>query len=55
MTWKTAYRSFYYAHADPPDDIVLTPDTKALLVTDIRARLNTVYLINICFAVPWFC
>ena len=36
MTWKTAYRSFYYEHADPPDDIVLTPDTTALLVIDIQ-------------------
>ena len=52
MNRKTAYRSFYYENADPPDDIVLTPDTKALLVTDIRVNRNTVYLINICFAVP---
>ena len=36
MTWKTAYRSFYYEHADPPDDIVLIPDTTALLVIDIQ-------------------
>jgi nicotinamidase-related amidase len=34
--WKTAYRSFYYADAPPPDDIVLRPDDTALLVIDIQ-------------------
>lgn len=34
--WKTAYRSFYYANADEPDDIVLTPEKTALLVVDIQ-------------------
>jgi len=34
--WKTAYRSFYYEKADPPDDIVLPHDETALLVIDIQ-------------------
>ena len=34
--WKTAYRSFYYAGAEEPDDIVLDPTTTALLVIDIQ-------------------
>ena len=36
MTWKTAYRSFYYANAKEPDDIVLDPETTALLVIDMQ-------------------
>ncbi|MDX3924500.1 MAG: isochorismatase family cysteine hydrolase [Shinella sp.] len=36
MTWKTAYRSFYYANAQEPDDIRLDPETTALLVIDIQ-------------------
>lgn len=36
MSWKTAYRSFYYATAEEPDDIRLDPDTTALLVVDIQ-------------------
>lgn len=36
MNWKTAYRSFYYANAEEPDDIVLDPDETALLVIDIQ-------------------
>ena len=36
MSWKTAYRSFYYANADEPEDIVLAPDSTALLVIDIQ-------------------
>jgi biuret amidohydrolase len=36
MTWKTAYRSFYYAKAEEPDDIHLDPETTALLVIDIQ-------------------
>ena len=36
MSWKTAYRSFYYAGADEPDDIHLDPKTTALLVIDIQ-------------------
>jgi len=36
MNWKTAYRSFYYAKAEEPDDIVLDPDETALLVIDIQ-------------------
>ena len=36
MGWKTAYRSFYYANAEEPDDIVLDPETTALLVIDIQ-------------------
>jgi len=34
--WKTAYRSFYYADAPPPDDIVLRAENTALLVIDIQ-------------------
>jgi len=34
--WKTAFRSFYYEKADPPDDITLTPARTALLVIDIQ-------------------
>ncbi len=34
--WKTAFRSFYYANAAPPDDIVLVPARTALLVIDIQ-------------------
>ncbi len=36
MSWKTAYRSFYYANAEEPDDIHLDPATTALLVIDIQ-------------------
>ena len=36
MNWKTAYRSFYYANAEAPDDIALDPTTTALLVIDIQ-------------------
>lgn len=34
--WKTAYRSFYYANAEEPDDIHLDPATTAVLVIDIQ-------------------
>jgi nicotinamidase-related amidase len=34
--WKTAYRSFYYATADAPDDIQLTSAHTALLVIDVQ-------------------
>ena len=34
--WKTAFRSFYYAKADPPEDIRLDPATTALLIIDIQ-------------------
>ena len=36
MSWKTAHRSFYYARAEPPQDIRLDPATTALLVIDIQ-------------------
>lgn len=36
MSWKTAYRSFYYANAEEPEDIRLDPETTALLVIDIQ-------------------
>ena len=36
MSWKTAYRSFYYANAEEPADIRLVPETTALLVIDIQ-------------------
>lgn len=34
--WKGAYRSFYYATAEPPEDIVLAPAETVLLVIDIQ-------------------
>ncbi len=36
MSWKTAYRSFYYETAPEPDDIVLKQVETALLVVDIQ-------------------
>ena len=36
MGWKTAYRSFYYANAEEPEDIHLDPKTTALLVIDVQ-------------------
>jgi biuret amidohydrolase len=36
MSWKTAYRSFYYQDAPEPEDIVLVPAETALLVIDIQ-------------------
>jgi nicotinamidase-related amidase len=36
MSWKTAYRSFYYANAEEPADIRLDPATTALLVIDMQ-------------------
>lgn len=36
MNWKTSYRSFYYEHAEEPDDIVLEPGETVLLVIDIQ-------------------
>jgi len=36
MSWKTAYRSFYYANAEEPEDIVLETGKTALLVIDIQ-------------------
>ncbi len=34
--WKTAFRSFYYARAEAPADIVMAPSETALLVIDIQ-------------------
>ena len=36
MSWKTAWRSFYYETADEPEDIVLEAPKTALLVIDIQ-------------------
>jgi len=36
MSWKTAHRSFYYADAEEPDDIVLPSSETAHLVIDIQ-------------------
>ncbi|TCO70092.1 cysteine hydrolase family protein [Rhodovulum euryhalinum] len=36
MSWKTAFRSFYYETAEEPEDIVLPPAETALLVIDIQ-------------------
>lgn len=34
--WKSAFRSFYYETAEPPEDIRLDPATTALLVIDVQ-------------------
>ena len=36
MTWKTAYRSLYYAAAPEPDDMVLPPAETAFLLIDVQ-------------------
>lgn len=36
MSWKTAYRSFYYETADEPEDIALDPERTALLMIDVQ-------------------
>lgn len=36
MSWKTAYRSFYYETAEEPEDIVLDPKRTALLMIDVQ-------------------
>ena len=36
MTWKTAYRSFYYDGAPEPDDPVIDPARTAFLVIDVQ-------------------
>ena len=36
MSWKTAFRSFYYETAEEPDDILLLPAETAVLVIDIQ-------------------
>ena len=42
MTWKTAYRSFYYEGAPEPEDLVLDRATTALLVIDIQNKYMAV-------------
>ena len=36
MSWKTACRSFYYADAEEPDDVVLPPSETAHLCIDVQ-------------------
>jgi nicotinamidase-related amidase len=36
MSWKTAYRSFYYERAEEPENILLDPADTALLVIDLQ-------------------
>jgi len=36
MNWKTAHRSFYYAMAEEPENIVLRPEQTAHLVIDVQ-------------------
>ena len=36
MNWKTAYRSFYYENAPPPEDLVLNPTETAMLSIDVQ-------------------
>ena len=43
MSWKTACRSFYYADAEEPDDIVLPPAETAHLCIDVQDYYNVVY------------
>ena len=48
-SWKTAYRSFYYATADEPDDIELDPKhtangCNAESWTDCEAELDEVVM-----------
>ena len=38
MSWKNAYRSFYYQGAPEPEDIILNADETALLVIDIQNK-----------------
>src|SRR6478672_6127747 len=42
MTWKAAYRSFYYEGAPEPEDLVLDSATTALLVIDIQNKYMAV-------------
>lgn len=36
MSWKTAYRSFYYQDAPEPEDLLLLPTETALLCIDVQ-------------------
>ncbi|MFB1490320.1 MULTISPECIES: cysteine hydrolase family protein [unclassified Thiocapsa] len=36
MSWKTAYRSFYYEHAPEPPDLLLNPAETAMLSIDVQ-------------------
>lgn len=36
MSWKTAYRSIYYAEAPEPEDPILSPRDTAILVIDVQ-------------------
>ncbi len=36
MSWKTAYRSFYYQGAPEPEDLDLRPEDSALLCIDVQ-------------------
>lgn len=36
MNWKTQRRSFYYANAEEPEDIILIPEETVLLVVDVQ-------------------
>jgi nicotinamidase-related amidase len=36
MNWKTAFRSFYYENAPPPDDLRLDPAETAMLSIDVQ-------------------
>ncbi len=36
MSWKTAFRSFYYQNAPEPADLVLTPAETAMLSIDVQ-------------------
>ncbi len=42
MNWKTDFRSFYYAKAPEPEDIVLPPAATAVLVIDIQNTYLTI-------------
>jgi biuret amidohydrolase len=36
MSWKTAYRSFYYAHAPEPPDLILNPAETVMLSIEVQ-------------------
>ena len=36
MSWKSAYRSFYYQGAPEPEDLDLKPEETAMLCIDVQ-------------------
>ena len=54
MNWKKNYRSFYYKHAEDPEDILLTKKETAHLIIDVQKTylLPNVGTQTICFLEP---